>query len=208
MRKYKIYIVCIVLTCLLSACCKVQKTYYPKGMLESEVPYCRQKMHGRAVWYYEHGKKRMEATYDKGLLHGAMVRYYRNGAIESLDTFQLGKQNGTSLAYYLDGNLKEVYHYQDGMRNGQFVVYYENQQEQLIGYYENGQYDSLWRYFDAQGYVVGEGFFTKGKGILKRYDANGKLVQTIEFENSKHSGKEIYYDGEGNVMKRLEYKPS
>jgi hypothetical protein len=50
------------LTCLLSACCKVQKTYYPKEMLESEVPYCRQKIHGTAVWYYDNGKKRMEAT--------------------------------------------------------------------------------------------------------------------------------------------------
>jgi len=40
---------------------------------------------------------------------------------------------------------------------------------------------------------------------LKRYDANGKLAQTIEFENSKRSGKENYYDAEGNVVKSLEY---
>jgi antitoxin component YwqK of YwqJK toxin-antitoxin module len=49
------------------------------------------------------------------------------------------------------------------MRHGQFILYYENQQEQLIGYYDNEQYDSLWSYFDAQGYTVGEGFFKNVK---------------------------------------------
>lgn len=206
MKKFQIFLFYVVLTCLSVACCKVQKTYYPKGMLESEVPYCWQKIHGTAIWYYDNGEKRMEANYEKGLLHGAMIRYYRNEAIESIDTFRMGVQQGTSVAYYMEGTPKEIYHYRDGKRNGQFILYYENQQEQLIGYYDNEQYDSIWRYFDTQGYVVGEGFFKRGKGTLKRYDINGKLTQTIEFENSKRSGKEIYYDGEGNIIKTLDYK--
>jgi antitoxin component YwqK of YwqJK toxin-antitoxin module len=61
----------------------------------------------------------------------------------------------------------------------------------------------LWQYFDSEGFLVGEGDFKMGEGILKRYNNIGKLVQTREYRQSKAVGRSVYYNEKGEIIENV-----
>ncbi len=183
---------------LFGSCCRVKKTYYPKGNLESKIRYCKNKINGKAIWYYEATqKKRLEATYVNDTLHGEMIRYYYDGKVEDSKRFVKGSVEDTAFFYSKEGLLTHFYIYENSKKNGSFLYFYEDGQVQVKGNYKDNEYHGVWEYFDEEGFLVGEGEFDMGNGQLKRYNTQGNLVQVRYYKNSQPTGEEIKYDNKG-----------
>ena len=193
------------LVCLTS-CTKVQKNFYPNGVLESEITYSRGEMNGPAVWYYEHGQKRMEALYEKGRLQGKCTRYYRNGKKESVACYRADTLEGEWLCYDEDGLLSERISYENGRKQGPYTAYHDGKQPMVEGFYADDQFDGDWTYYDENGFVVGKAVFSHGKGELEAFDNQNRLVRKVSYLNSQKHGLEQFLNEKGEVTLMLLYE--
>ena len=188
---------------LFTSCQRVEKNYYPNGVLESEIRYKRGKMDGVAIWYYQSGKKSIEITYKDGLKEGIMLRFYRNGAKESVENYKNDSLHGVSLKYNENGVLASETLYENGKQNGEVKQYYPDGSFFLTGFYKNDLYDGKWTYFDAEGFMVGEGNFVEGNGILTGFDENESITRKVYYENNLIVKEEIYAFGGQKIEKTL-----
>ncbi len=206
-RKKNILFILSVVSVLIISCAKRVETHYPNGSTESRIEYRFGKMHGQAVWYYEHGKKRMEAQYVHGSLQGVCNRYYRNGSLESRSHYQQDTLEGEMLVYDEDGAwLSERFVYHKGKKNGPYACYHDGDQVMVEGAFKDDQFHGEWRYYDANGFLVGKAFFRNGDGNLEAYGDQGQVIRKVEYRNSQKNGTEQFLDGEGNVKRTSYYK--
>ncbi len=189
-----------------AACTRVERTHYPSGQTESEIPYRCGKMHGKAVWYYEHGKPRLQAEYVKGRLQGECVRYYRNGGTESRCTYVQDTLEGVFEQFAEEGWLSERFLYKKGVKDGPYCAYHDGEQLQVKGAYAEGQFDGEWIYFDFQGFVVGKAHFERGRGVLEAYDDQDRVVHRVTYENSRKNGPESFFSQNGCEYKTMIYQ--
>lgn len=193
----------MVFICL--SCKHVDKTYYPNGVLESDMLYRHGKLDGRSVWYYEHGKKRMEIDYVSGKKNGVMYRYFRNGNLEFLQYFKNDAMEGISEEYNEKGILICKLHYKNGVKNGKYFEYYDDGALRIEGEYSRDMYDGIWKYYDEEGFSIGEAAFSDGSGTLKIYDANENLIRTVPYTRNAINGDVIDYDKNGKIEKVSAY---
>jgi len=162
----------------------VEKNYYLDGNLESEMTYRGKKLDGKSVWYYQHGKKCLEIAYKNGLKDGEMIRLFRNGKVESVENYKNDILNGISLGYEDNGVLTYEFFYENGKKNGTIKQYFSDGSLFLTGQYIDDLYDGDWKYFDNEGFKVGEGHFIKGEGILIGYDDDGNITKKVYYKNN------------------------
>ncbi|MBO4281942.1 MAG: toxin-antitoxin system YwqK family antitoxin [Bacteroidales bacterium] len=206
LQKKITFFVCAASLLLFASCTKVERTHYPDGGLESEIPYRFGRMHGKAVWYYEHGKPRMQAEYMKGRLQGECVRYYRNGKVESRGTYVRDTLEGVFEQYAEEGWLSERFLYKKGVKDGPYCCYHDGEQLQVQGAYADGQFDGEWLYYDFQGFLVGKAHFKRGKGVLEAYDEQDRVVRRVSYENSRKNGPESFFSANGCEYKTMIYQ--
>ena len=132
--------------------------------------------------------------------------YYPEGNIESEVRYCRQKTHGIAKWYFRNGKVKLEISYKKGLLHGKmirFYYFYEDGSVQIKGAYKEDQYNGLWQYFDSEGFLVGEGDFKMGEGILKRYNNIGKLVQTREYRQSKAVGRSVYYNEKGEIIENV-----
>jgi antitoxin component YwqK of YwqJK toxin-antitoxin module len=70
---------------------KIERTYYPNGELNSELPYVGGKLHGVGKWWRESGQLFLECPYVDGKRHGMSKQWWRNGDISGFWLYNQGE---------------------------------------------------------------------------------------------------------------------
>ena len=189
-----------------SSCQRVEKNYYPDGILESEIPYKNGKIDGVARWYYLSERVSLEINYKEGLKEGVMLRFSRSGKRESVENYKNDSLHGVSLKYNEEGILVSETLYENGKKNGETKQYFNDGTLFVTGFYKDDLYDGKWTYFDMDGFVVGEGNFVKGNGILIGYNERENITRKVYYENNIIVKEEIYSADGQNIEKTLLYQ--
>ena len=101
------------------------------------------------------------------------VNYYRN------------RRSGEWKFYNERGDVIEIGNYINDRKNGKWTSYYDNGQIKRIQLWNAGKVIEVISYFDKNGKTLDKGTLKAGKGTINEYDANNKLISTIEFVNGE-----------------------
>jgi antitoxin component YwqK of YwqJK toxin-antitoxin module len=205
MKQQLIFILLFIL--VLFSCNKVEKIYYPDGSIAAEYPVKKGLKNGVAYQYDKAGNKIAEMNYSNNLLNGDYKEYYTNGSLKSIIQYTNNKKNGLAIYYDIQGNVIEELIYENDTLNGIYREYYSNNMIKREGYYKKGNFDSTWRYYSENGFLIGIGHFDNGRGVLKTYYPYSDKIHSItNFENNKKNGLEIVLSMNGDTIAKNYYK--
>ncbi len=133
----------------------------------------------------------------KGLKQGEWKKYHSNGMLRYVGNFKDDKPVGVFKYYYDTGNLQvKMTHYGEVSYSN---VYYETGEVKGTGKYENQKKDSIWTYYDKEGYKKANEFYLSGKrqGTWLIYYNNGQIAEEKEYNNDFENGnwKQYFYNG-------------
>ena len=104
-----------------------------------------------------------------GKKQGVWKKYHPNGMTRYVGKFKDDKPVGVFKHYYDTGKLqvKMTHTGSESYAN----VYYETGEIKAAGKYEEQKKDSVWKYYDKEGYKMAEEFYLSGKreGMWKLY---------------------------------------
>ncbi len=207
----------------------VWKTYYPNGILKSEITYLNNRPNGYARIYYKNGKISEEGIWKGTKWVGQYNYYYENGNKAYEWSFnENGKRSGKQKYYYESGKLRIEGDWQDGKENGIIKEYYEKGGIKSEKIFAAGSFNSNSSKFYAEKKVTVEDIpddtnatirkehvttssstyqaFT-GNGYHKLYNAHQKIDREGEFKNGRLiKGKKYYYTSEGKLIKTVFYE--
>ena len=183
---------------------KCKEFYYNKSGLKYEGEYLDGKKNGKGKEYYYEGKLLFEGEYLNGKRikgkyydknenmiyklnnsNGFGREYYSSGKILFEGEYLNGRRNGKGKEYFEDGKLKFEGDYLKGEKNGKGKEFV-NDKIRFNGKYINGlKWDG--KGYDENNNVIYE--LKNGKGFIKEYDFNNKLVFEGEYIDGKRNGK-------------------
>ena len=70
---------------------RIEREYYPSGIVKVEAAYRRGQLDGIARWYDEQGRLETKANYKKGQFHGVATHYSPDGHVEWESHYKNGK---------------------------------------------------------------------------------------------------------------------
>ncbi len=196
----------LVFALAVTACTRSDVSFYKNGNKKHELHYKGDKLEGEQRWYWDNGKLQALFNYKNGLPEGKAVEYYKNGNVKTVSDFKAGILDGQVLNYDEQGNKTSLETYKNGVKQGPYKVWHLNGKLKLEGYFYEDEFDSLWRYYDAMGVVVGEGKFKRGTGSLTAWFPNGKIMRKTLYKNSLKDGVEEIYNKQGELISRVLYK--
>lgn len=91
------------------------KSYYPDGVLRSEVSFVNDILDGPAIYFYPNGNLKSEKNYSNGILEGMVKEFYENGLLKEEFSVKEGIKNGSYRAFYENGALKKIIIYESGI---------------------------------------------------------------------------------------------
>ncbi len=207
----------------------VWKTYYPSGVLKSEITYVNNRPNGYARIYYKNGKLSEEGVWKGTKWVGKYNYYYENGNKAYEWSFnENGKRTGKQKYYYESGKLRIEGEWQDGKENGVIKEYYEEGGLKSEKIFADGSFNPNSSKFYAEKKVTVEDIpddtnatvskehlnekkteyqaFT-GNGYHKLYNAHKKIDREGEFVDGRLiKGKRYYYTSEGKLIKTVIYE--
>ena len=208
----------------------VWKTYYPNGVLKSEITYVNNRPNGYARIYYKNGKLSEEGYWKGTKWVGQYNYYYENGNKAYEWTFnEQGKRSGKQKYYYESGKLRIEGEWQDGKENGVIKEYFEDGSIKSEKLFADGSFNAGSSKFYAQKKVTVEDIpddtnatvshkhttgaeqtsyeLFNGNGYHKFYNAHKQVVREGEFRNGRLiNGKRYYYTSEGKLIKTVIYE--
>ncbi len=105
----------------------VWKTYYPTGILKSEITYSNNRPSGFAKMYYPNGKLQEEGNWENSRWTGNYKSYYENGQVfYDFKYTSMGKRDGVQTYFYENGQTMMQGTMKDGKESGVWEDYYEN----------------------------------------------------------------------------------
>ncbi len=208
----------------------IWKTYYPNGVLKSEITYVNNRPNGYAKIYYKNGKLSEEGIWKGTKWVGEYNYYFENGKKAYEWSFNdKGKRSGVQKYYYESGKLRIEGDWKEGKENGVVKEYYEEGGIKSEKLFASGEFNSSSSKFFAEKKVTVEDIpddtnatiskehitnknnntykaFT-GNGQHKLYNAYKKVDREGEFRNGKLiNGKRYYYNSDGKVVKTVIYE--
>ena len=207
MIRKQLYMLFVLLgiTVFLAGCSKTKQEYWDNGNLKSKIDYLNGEMHGKAKWFFYEGGLQFEVYYVKGKINGPSTRYFSNGKIQSIENYKNDFLNGKATDYIITGKLSEEKKYVNDTLHGEYKLWYANGIAQIEGSYDKGLYNGKWIYRDAYDNIVGIGNFKNGNGTQTGYNTRGNIIRKVNYKNNNKVGKEYYYDGDGEVVKVVDY---
>ena len=115
--------------------------------------------------------------------------YYENGKIKFEGIFINGKRNWIGKEYNSFGGLIFEGKFLDGLINGKGKEYYNNNSKFIGEYLNDTVYNGT--IYNYEGKKECE--IKNGKGKIKEYDYNGRLIFKGEYLNGKRNGKGVEY---------------
>ena len=208
----------------------IWKTYYPSGVLKSEITYQNNRPNGYARIYYKNGKISEEGIWKGTKWVGNYTYYYENGNKAYEWSFnENGQRTGPQKYYYENGKLRIEGDWKNGKENGVIKEYYRGGGVKSEKIFAAGSFNASSSKFYAEKKVTIEDIpddtnatiskehvtntktttyqaFT-GNGMHKLYNAFQKIDREGEFRNGKLiSGKRYYYSSDGKLIKTVFYE--
>ena len=144
----------------------------------------------KVSYYNLDGKLRTKGIMVKKNRIGRWVYYFPNGAIFSEEFYKDGKLEGELKNYYKNGNILEITQYSNGMKNGVSKKFSDQQVLIEKVTYENDILDGKGMYFELNGDLKEEGYYSKGKRIGKwEFYIGGKKVSKKEIKEGQKFNK-------------------
>lgn len=118
-------------------------------------------------------------------------------------------QNGSFELKIFDSKSKQLLileHFTDSslaLSNGLFVNFLINGNKEWEGNYLPGKQDGLWKKWDREGKLLDSSLFNNGEKISENiysYYPGGKLMKEDVYSSKDHKMKSIFYDEKGNVV--------
>ena len=120
-----------------------------------------------------------------------------------------GVRNGTWTTYHpTTTKVKKVTNYINGKKNGPELVFNERGYLDGVTEYRNDEYHGLVAVY-RNGRTISETNYANGvmHGAYKIYDdSRGKIQRSGYFKNGKQHGEQLYFDDQGNITMKYEYK--
>ena len=141
-----------------------------------------------------------------GKKQGVWKKYHPNGMTRYIGKFKDDQPVGVFKYYYDTGKLQvKMTHAGSGTYSN---VYYETGEIKAAGKYENQKKDSVWKYYDKQGFKMSEEFYLSGKreGTWKTYYNTGQLTEEKEYSNDFENGSWKQYFSNGKVKLTATYE--
>ena len=160
----------------------VDKTFYPSGQLQSEMPYKNFKPDGVYKYYYQNGKLKEETTYEGGKKEGIDRWYYQNGSFYHERYYENDLLNGPYKIYYDTGQLKQVEFWINGKQEGEALVYSRNGQIRKRIIYKNGERQMLY-YYDDTGKMKYETNYKTGR--TKKCEKKSTILDSFHKKKSE-----------------------
>ncbi len=139
---------------------------------------------------------------------GLHQEFYSNGKRESEFVIKDGTIEGISRHWYANGQLKFYSKYKNGQLIDTSITYLENGQITFFEIFKNGKSIKNISYYD-NGQVQSETYNPinpNENNFRKDYHENGKLKFQTIISNSTFNGEGIYYDYNGNIEYKGNYK--
>ena len=170
-------------------------------------------------YYYINDKLIYEGKYKNGERNGIGKEYDYNGKIIFEGEYKSGKRwNGKGKEFYND-TLKCELKYKNGKINGKVKLYYYANQLEFEGEFMNGVINGKGKLYNINGELISEALYSngfiydykrydednkiqfilkEGKGIMKEYSYDNKLIFEGKYINGILNGKvkEYYFDGQ------------
>lgn len=160
--------------------------YYQNGKIEQRGKYDKSnKPTGDWKWYYESGNILRTETFMRGRAEGEMVEYTDSSQVVTKGLFVDGEKEGFWLSN--DGDMRYEGEYKNGLRSGLWKIYYNNNGKLAEeGSYIEGLPNGKFRFYYINGKIKEEGEYMMGnkEGNWKKYDTEGLLYTTIQFNNN------------------------
>lgn len=176
MKYLLIYILSFV---MLSGCqaTEIRKKYYPNGQLEEVASYKGEKLHGPYKAYFENGQIRDDGNYENNRMIGIWKQWYENGVQMTESTYKNGH---VSNFQFWDKDGKQT------VKNGTgtMTLTYPKGNPMSQNSYKNCLMDGKWT----------------------SWHDNGQIMSVFYYELGKPVGEWLYWDEEGNLIKREKQK--
>jgi antitoxin component YwqK of YwqJK toxin-antitoxin module len=137
----------------------LQQSFYPNGKVENEQTYSE-----------KNGKEIIFAK-----------NYSQTGQLNYTGYFTDEVSSGTWTYYHENGQVKSI----ENKTNGNYKFYFDNGQLCFEAIYKNGKLMEVISNFTKDGKMNDPGTLKNGTGILKLYDPDGKLTETVEYVDGK-----------------------
>lgn len=165
---------------------KIQDWLWKKNRrLQIEANYIANKLNGVYKKYSIDGYLNLECNYKDGILDGSYSAYFPNGQKKLERYYTNGKKHGQNLRWYMKkGRYTKILEatYINGILDGECKKWHSNGQLKFQGNYILGKQVDIHRHWHSNGTLELEIDY-RAITILKRWDANGKLVGYLDYNN-------------------------
>jgi antitoxin component YwqK of YwqJK toxin-antitoxin module len=127
------------------------RQYYPNGELMVVMTYVNGVQTGRFISYHTNGMKQVEANYDNGELHGSFRTFDEFGDVIVEMMYARGQRNGESLLYYpkvQGGGVCESSIFRDGLLEGDKMTFSPSGKVMSVTRYKAGKAQAYPQYFN------------------------------------------------------------
>ncbi|MCK5029342.1 MAG: hypothetical protein KAR57_06895 [Bacteroidales bacterium] len=183
-------------------------SYYLTGVKKSEGKWTNSKLDSIWTFYDMIGDTTEKINYYLGKKNGYHYRFFKKDnskkQILSKELYVNGKRNDKSHFYFKNGEIKKVIPYLNDKKQGIGFEYdkngliititrYRNNeiivQENINRINDNGSKEGVWKEFYRTGILKEEETYLDGKlnGYVKLYNEEGKLVESIKYNNGEVS---------------------
>ena len=142
--------------------------------------------------------------YLNGYKRQKFFRFYRSGELKEVGTTYLSDEKVLGADFY-DNEGLHIYYYKYGKKKREIEYYKDHNKHFAKVYYENGNLMST-------GLFISNSKDSKGFGVYRpdsvhnKYRENGTIKTKITFSNGKQHGPTIYFNEDGTIEKKEEYK--
>ena len=146
---------------------------------------------------------------ENGLKQGAWITYYDNGGKKYEGTFKNDKPIGTFTRYYPNRQVQSVMEFEEDGKSAFARIYYNNGNLAAEGKYIDRLKDSEWKYYSFynQSLTYSENYKLGVKeGVSTVYFSNGKVSETIFFQNNEKNGVWAQYFDSGRLYLKGKFK--
>lgn len=172
---------------LFDGCCYA---YSDDGMMEAEIPYCKGKREGIALYYHKNGNLWKEISLSNDQIEGFYTVYFDDGSLFERAEYIDGKREGPSCKYWFGGATAAEECYEE---NRLIEGRYYSPQGSLVAEINCG---NGFKAIFGKDCVLEFHEYRAGiqEGIVQVLGKSGKVVRTYGIKDALKHGEEIEYD--------------
>ncbi|HEY0030352.1 MAG TPA: hypothetical protein VGC65_06315 [Bacteroidia bacterium] len=205
------------------------KTFYPSGIVKTEINYSDDKMNGYLKEYSANGSLSNTTKYINGVLQtnvpelaklDVKTSYFETGAVKFTGTYRDGVAEGIHREFSPEGKVIAAKVYVDGYITGEGILdtagrqqgpwkeYHPNGEMKSQGEYLNGRRIGDWVFYHSNKKIEQKGKYDrkgKAQGPWKWYYESGNLLREEIYRNDLQDGIMTEYSDSGKVITKGDY---